>query len=1374
MKNKVLTSLSTFVRSVVESGRFILALALVSALSPAARATLPGHNIAAGNITVTQNDFGNTTNSVTLSLSFSVNDFRVRGAGTGGSDSLIPLQSRGDFPVQIGEDATNDFVSGILMSSVTQNGRDNGEGTTNIYATSMIESQRLRSNTFDPEIILGAYFIPVSRAENIGAGNSTEHNINVAGAWFPYSDFIGGFARNSGDEFGLNPTNGSAANPMVLNQLIATPGLSLNTHFFDLGSGKMFVTLTNLGIDSRLDGVLLVSGAKNESANFGLSEVNTTNGGWNLFIKDNGQNTAANFEEDPIAFVFIPRTNTTVVSGRFLGDASIDTYSGASPQFTVTSNSVGTYELKITGYSETNGTLIISPEGGKTVNQDNTVSYQLNGTEDGWIIESRDLAAALLEAIPATEPVVSFVFVPGPTPGFSVITTNNLLTTESGGQAVFTVALHTQPTDDVTIGVSSSNTGEGTVSVSSLTFTTNNWNVPQTVTVTGVNDAIEDGSIAYTVVLAVATSTDPAYNGLNPPDVSVVNADNEAGITVSPTSGLSTTEAAGTATFNVRLNTQPTSLVTINLSSSDTTEGTVSPSSVQFTSGNWNSNQLVTVTGVNDAIDDGNIAYTIMTSAAISTDLDYSGLNPADVSAQNLDDDTAGVTISAFPNGLQLVEGKTNSYTVQLDTEPTANVTINIVSSDTAQGGTVSSPSLTFTPGNWNSPQTVVVTAADDLVADNNTAWRITNSVASGDSIYNAVAPMVMPMTTLNNDAVVTLPLPDLIYGIGLAAIGIDGQASIVDPNTPNYAGGTLTITLTANGTADDRLEIRNAGTGAGQIGVSGANVTYGGTTIGTFTGGVGTTPLVITLNSSATPAATEALMRSVTFRNVNSSPSLLTRTVSFSLAQTTGFTATINKGIRVGLLRYADFQEGADLGYGPYTGAADCHLRQAAPNTAHPTGGANGLFIDWPDAGMNNAFHVLLRFDNIIGNGFGQIPSNAIIVSAELYLDVNDQGDASPLYRMLIPWNAETETWTSRVNGVDQDDVESKSTFESQFGLANGDANTGDGTVRLGVTPDVQAWVNSLDPNYGWVMPGWSLRTDGTGFSPSEAPVVSDRPRLRVLWVPQGTPNLSFRQNVNDYTGARDTRLRENTPDTAGGTLVSAFVDWAVTGATQNVDQVLIRFEDIIGSASGQIPSGAQVHAAILDLTANIGNAMGDGGTFHAMLQPWQDTDTWNTLVNGVSADGTEAASTPSAAAGNAALDPNVQAAFLPFDLTADVQAWAAGTRPNYGWAILPWDGGGDGWGFGLSEQGTEGNRPRLRVFYTGGLVINTITRTATSATITFSGDVGKTYTILRANDVTGIYGSVGTATVQPDGVGTFTDNSPPATAAFYRITYP
>ena len=73
-----------------------------------------------------------------------------------------------------------------------------------------------------------------------------------------------------------------------------------------------------------------------------------------------------------------------------------------------------------------------------------------------------------------------------------------------------------------------------------------------------------------------------------------------------------------------------------------------------------------------------------------------------------------------------------------------------------------------------------------------------------------------------------------------------------------------------ASATTFDQLGIRNQGTGAGQIGLSGDQVTYGGVTIGTVTGGANGSSLVVSLNAGATPAAVQALVRNVTFASTN------------------------------------------------------------------------------------------------------------------------------------------------------------------------------------------------------------------------------------------------------------------------------------------------------------------------------------------------------------------------------------------------------------------------------------------------------------------------------------------------------------------------
>ena len=100
-------------------------------------------------------------------------------------------------------------------------------------------------------------------------------------------------------------------------------------------------------------------------------------------------------------------------------------------------------------------------------------------------------------------------------------------TTESGGTALFTVKLDSEPTANVTIPISSDNISEGTVSVSSVTFTSSNWASEQTVTVTGVDDYKFDDNVTYSIVFNTTLSNDENYNGIRINYIDIVNYDND-------------------------------------------------------------------------------------------------------------------------------------------------------------------------------------------------------------------------------------------------------------------------------------------------------------------------------------------------------------------------------------------------------------------------------------------------------------------------------------------------------------------------------------------------------------------------------------------------------------------------------------------------------------------------------------------------------------------------------------------------------------------------------------------------------------------------------------------------------------------------------
>lgn len=103
-----------------------------------------------------------------------------------------------------------------------------------------------------------------------------------------------------------------------------------------------------------------------------------------------------------------------------------------------------------------------------------------------------------------------------------------------------------------------------------------------------------------------------------------------------------------------------------------------------------------------------------------------------------------------------------------------------------------------------------------------------------------------------------------------------------------DFNGGTLTLTGLL---AEDRASVRNEGTGAGQIGLNGASVTYGGIVIGTLAGGVGAA-LTVTLNAAATSVAIDALIQNLTYANVSDTPTT-TRTLTLNVTDAAGNSLT-------------------------------------------------------------------------------------------------------------------------------------------------------------------------------------------------------------------------------------------------------------------------------------------------------------------------------------------------------------------------------------------------------------------------------------------------------------------------------------------------
>jgi hypothetical protein len=354
-------------------------------------------------------------------------------------------------------------------------------------------------------------------------------------------------------------------------------------------------------------------------------------------------------------------------------------------------------------------------------------------------------------------PSVSLVNIGTDIAKITVTPTSGLVTNDNGGTAEFAVSISSQPLGNITIPVTVSDPTQGTTSTSLITFTPSNWTTPQIITVTGLNDHIANGNQVYNINLGPSVDTTPgdgAYNGVLLPSVAVENLNtNHVGVTVIPTSGLTTSQAGLSTTFNVVLTSAPTGNVIIPIASSDTSEGTTNVSSLVFTPANWNIAQTVTVTGVDDHIDQGNVPYMIDLGAVSSSDGSYNGFNPADVSITNLGTDHAAVILTAPVGGLVVTQsGTSDTFTVQLATMPSGNVTIPLATTDTTDTS-LSVSSVTFTPANWNIPQTVTVTGLNDLVAQGNVPFRIlTGADISTDPKYNGMSGPSAPGVVLQTN----------------------------------------------------------------------------------------------------------------------------------------------------------------------------------------------------------------------------------------------------------------------------------------------------------------------------------------------------------------------------------------------------------------------------------------------------------------------------------------------------------------------------------------------------------------------------------------------------------------------------------------------
>ncbi|WP_214103978.1 glycoside hydrolase family 48 protein [Acrocarpospora catenulata] len=294
----------------------------------------------------------------------------------------------------------------------------------------------------------------------------------------------------------------------------------------------------------------------------------------------------------------------------------------------------------------------------------------------------------------------------------SLVVSPTSLSVNSGGTNTFSVRLSSAPTANVTVTSTAASSGDTGITVSggaSLTFTPSNWQTPQNVTVSGAT-----GGTPGTRTVNVASS------GLTTVPVTVTRTTvTPQSLIVSPTSV--SVASGSTATYSVRLAAQPSGNVTVTstaASSGDTGITVTGGASLTFTTSNWATPQTVTVTGATGG-----------TPGTRTINVASSGLTTVPVTVTRTTVTQQSLIVS--PTNVTVPEGSTAIFSVRLAVQPSGNVTVTSTAGSgdtdiTVTGGA----SLTFTTGNWATPQNVTLSAAQD--ADQTNGTRTINVASTG------------------------------------------------------------------------------------------------------------------------------------------------------------------------------------------------------------------------------------------------------------------------------------------------------------------------------------------------------------------------------------------------------------------------------------------------------------------------------------------------------------------------------------------------------------------------------------------------------------------------------------------------------------------
>ena len=510
-------------------------------------------------------------------------------------------------------------------------------------------------------------------------------------------------------------------------------------------------------------------------------------------IDDDGESVKLTFGALPSGVSASSTSATTTVSITDDDRAGV-TVEPTSLMVTEGDSSGSSYTVKLDTQPTSNVTIEISGHPGTDVSVSTTT---LAFTPENWSTAQRITVTAAEDDDAVTDNAVVLVHtVTGPGEyqnvtadsvtvtiaenDVSTLSVGNASAAEGDGHVEFEVTISAASGATTTVDYATSD-GTATAGVDytaasgTLTFPASSTS-SLTISVPVIDDTIdEDEEETFELTLSNALGAELAGGEATLSAAGTITDDDDPTVTVGFDASTYTVSEGGSVEVKVVLNTAPERNVAIPLTVANQDGATNAdhsgvPTIVNFTSGD--TEKSFTFTAAQDEIDDDG------ESVALSF-----GTLPMSVTAGttstttvSIDDDTASVTI--VPTSLTVIEGDStgSSYTVKLETQPSADVIVTVSGHD-GTDVSVTPSTLTFTSENWETSQTVTVSAGDvDTSTEVTLTHEVTGSGEYGTVTADDVTVTVLP-TSDNQDpdqAEVTVSFADEDYDVREGAGGAD------------------------------------------------------------------------------------------------------------------------------------------------------------------------------------------------------------------------------------------------------------------------------------------------------------------------------------------------------------------------------------------------------------------------------------------------------------------------------------------------------------------------------------------------------------------------------------------------------------------------